>query len=88
MRPASTLAKGTRVASRARIGFAVVLVVSLTLVPLGIEAQQSGKPSRIGVLFLGLSSTLGVRAEIVRESCQSSATSTDRTDRSVKGNQI
>jgi len=49
MRPASTLAKGTRVASRARIGFAVVLVVSLTLVPLGSAAVREAVTDRRAV---------------------------------------
>ena len=34
---------------------------------LAAEAQQVGKPPRIGMLFLGSPSTQGVRAEIVRE---------------------
>jgi|RhiMetdeSRZDD1v2_1073273.scaffolds.fasta_scaffold563459_2 hypothetical protein len=46
-------------------GLAVVL--TLTLTALAAEAQQAGKLPRIGVLFLGSSSTQAVRAEIVRQ---------------------
>ena len=42
---------------------ALILLVAL----LGAEAQQVGKPPRIGMLFLGSPSTQGDRAEIVRE---------------------
>jgi len=34
------------------IGLAVVLVVTLTLAPLGAEAQQAARPARLGVLLL------------------------------------
>jgi hypothetical protein len=44
-------------------GLAVVL--TLTLTALAAEAQQAGKLPRIGVLFLGSSSTQAVRTEIV-----------------------
>ena len=46
-------------------GLAVVL--TLTLTAFAAEAQQAGKLPRIGVLFLGSSSTQAVRAEIVRQ---------------------
>ncbi len=43
----------------------VALTVLVAL--LAGEAQQAGKPPRVGMLFLGAQSTQGVRAEIVRE---------------------
>jgi putative tryptophan/tyrosine transport system substrate-binding protein len=43
----------------------IALAVFVALLP--AEAQQVGKPPRIGVLFLGSASTQGDRAEIVRE---------------------
>ena len=45
----------------------LALVLTLTLAALAVEAQQAGKLPRIGVLFLGSSSTQAVRAEIVRQ---------------------
>src|SRR5262249_20756359 len=45
----------------------LALVLTLTLAALAVEAQQAGKLPRIGVLFLGSSSTPAIHAEIVRQ---------------------
>jgi len=50
-----------------RIALAVVLAVIFPAAPLTSEAQQSAKPPRIGMLFLGSQSIQGGRAETVRD---------------------
>src|SRR5262249_41517200 len=45
----------------------LALALTLTRAALAVEAQQAGKLPRIGVLFLGSSSTPAIHAEIVRQ---------------------
>ena len=68
-----------------RIALAVVLAVIFPAAPLTSEAQQSAKPPRIGMLFLGSQSIQAVVLKLSATSSESSVPSRGRPSRSRHG---